>query len=261
MDAEPGYPDQLTGDRLDNAPSAFVLEPVVVAAGRADVGLVSRAAARPLLDMVAVGAVRGSPAAGMRAGTVADLGTATQRPSRSARPTLLVRLPLLGGRTIAPPTAVPLAITSSASPPILADLSLLVCPFAPFTLLVELLPVLSTPVVDLTAQVSVHTLASPHAPFTLLVLVEMLALLGTPVVELLGPVGLLTLANLVRLIGTLTLVTGLTLVSPLGPFVLIGLADQVSDDVGPSAEPDWSGGQLAEHGDAHLQLNDAATAW
>src|SRR4051812_27212630 len=55
--AEPGDPDQLTGCELYDSPSSFVAEPVIVAAGRPDVAVFGGTAARPLVDVVAVGAV------------------------------------------------------------------------------------------------------------------------------------------------------------------------------------------------------------
>lgn len=108
MDAEPGYPDQLTRWELDDAPSSFVPEAVIVPAGGPDVAVPGGAAARPFLDVVAVGAVRGGAAARVRAGPVPDLGTTPQRLAGAAGATLvmLAGVPVLGGRTVGSPIAV-----------------------------------------------------------------------------------------------------------------------------------------------------------
>jgi hypothetical protein len=63
------------------------------------------------------------------------------------------------------------------------------------------------------------------------------------------------------IVGPLALVELFVLFGRLGLFVLSGLADQVRDDVGPAAEPDRPGGQLAERREAHLEFDDAAAAW
>lgn len=76
----------------------------------------------------------------------------------------------------------------------------------------------------------------------------------TPILTLVGPtipaiacmpVGLSTLADVLE---------------PVGLFVLVGLAGQVGDDVGPAAEPYRPCGQLPQIGDFDVQLDDPATA-
>jgi hypothetical protein len=80
----------MAGLELADSPAPFVLESVVVTASRSDVAVARDPTARPVLNMVAVRAVRGSATARVRAGAVADLGTAPQRPSWAARSPLVV---------------------------------------------------------------------------------------------------------------------------------------------------------------------------